>query len=1235
MVWLAIMSPSPPPPTSSSSHKIRIVRPGGGAGSASGSSAATASPTPTPSGTPSLKIKLSNKRPRGDGEGVGSHHANAAGPSSSPPPPPASSSASTPIRRRKRVPIRDALSRLVAQMIKRDAYAIFTQPVDESQVPGYRTIIQHPMDLGTMSGKVQRDEYPRVDQFKFDFLLVTGNAKVFNLPDSFYHVQAQKLEDWGLKAIEAAEAKGIRQHGDEPSPDPEPAPRPALTPIQMAQLSHASSSGSASPVDAPSHSTSSSTGVKRLSIKLKRPPSMGGGGASSNGSASPPAPRKKAKKSHRDSPSSERKASRPLVSSSLSRPPMLADSPSPASSDDEGVSRRQAMPASSDDSGDDNDDGRGDSASGSSESGSQGSDSDSDGDSDGDSSDEDSTSPSRHHDPYATSSSRHAASSHRVKTENDSDEEMEDASDDSDGESRSRTAASFRDSETPMPGGVPGSRKKQPPAYVIKPKVQQKRNAPIKVEESASAAIEKIMADAKAKGLPMTVSDAALEYRQTIRRNQPTKSLAYTLDGSLDLDQLRAAERADILASLGYLVDEATGAPIADDGMPELTATYPLHPDAQKHLDKLARSVPSDLLGIATNVDVRPRETTGSHYEHGLPSGHRRIPVSVPTAYAAVPRPQGPDGAFIPGEGLAQPHPSDLPYSWPHPLRSTGKDYEPPAQMDPLYPASTGDPAANRPKYRNKDFERENEGQANLRDWTYPHVSYSRLWDGSGDLAVWKEMDGALRSAGFGAGEAFQRWEESRALRFREMINAEEKQAVHICTDKAVRADDASRRGGKADDDDVTKPLPDDESELGLLHKMLQLDKELTLSQAALAGTEHKTHAALLPGERVRHTINGADFLTRELWGEATIPGIRPGHVGLAPIAVPGGVADGEMWARSVQSFIEGAVGGLAEDESDEGDEGEDGGQGVQDDKEAVTNGPAVGAANNATKSSATANGGFVTNGEAHIESNGAAANGVTVKTETPGETSRASPSPTPTPPPPPPPRTPHELLVNAHAQGLILDRPLFEYVRDEVVAPQTHFRSLTTLALLGESLRKFEQQRGDVIRNGEDGGDDDGEDASSRGSSPPPSTAPPLPPALTAINPESTAWVLLLLPLLWSSSSYLKRLWEAPMHIDTEHLMRKREDWMQPRVPAEYATRQPPAGQQWPMRMEEEKDWTSARIGAALQQYGEILVDLNGRIRAHKANDEDTAKMKDYLRLALLAISRLAPGWAIKVSRR
>ncbi|KAG0331945.1 hypothetical protein BG000_010454 [Podila horticola] len=92
--------------------------------------------------------------------------------------------------------------KLLDQFIKKDMYVLFTQPVDPKLVPDYATVIKNPMDLSTMRAKVERNFYPTIDEFLSDFQLVCDNARLYNAKDTLYWKQADKLWEWGSKAIE-------------------------------------------------------------------------------------------------------------------------------------------------------------------------------------------------------------------------------------------------------------------------------------------------------------------------------------------------------------------------------------------------------------------------------------------------------------------------------------------------------------------------------------------------------------------------------------------------------------------------------------------------------------------------------------------------------------------------------------------------------------------------------------------------------------------------------------------------------------------------------------------------------------------------------------------------------------------------------------------------------------------------------------------------------------------------
>lgn len=99
-------------------------------------------------------------------------------------------------------PLSQVLGALVAALMRRDSYQFFCEPVNADEVPGYREVITHPMDLGTMNKKVSAREYPDLDAFRADFLRVTRNAQLFNPPASIFHTAAKRLETWGLRAID-------------------------------------------------------------------------------------------------------------------------------------------------------------------------------------------------------------------------------------------------------------------------------------------------------------------------------------------------------------------------------------------------------------------------------------------------------------------------------------------------------------------------------------------------------------------------------------------------------------------------------------------------------------------------------------------------------------------------------------------------------------------------------------------------------------------------------------------------------------------------------------------------------------------------------------------------------------------------------------------------------------------------------------------------------------------------
>ncbi|KAG0185441.1 hypothetical protein DFQ28_009311 [Apophysomyces sp. BC1034] len=95
--------------------------------------------------------------------------------------------------------------KLLETLERRDAYGFFLEPVDTNIVRDYLTVIKRPMDFLTMREKLESGQYQHMEDFRDDFLLIMNNAKTYNAPDTIYWKSADKLLQYGLKAIERSE----------------------------------------------------------------------------------------------------------------------------------------------------------------------------------------------------------------------------------------------------------------------------------------------------------------------------------------------------------------------------------------------------------------------------------------------------------------------------------------------------------------------------------------------------------------------------------------------------------------------------------------------------------------------------------------------------------------------------------------------------------------------------------------------------------------------------------------------------------------------------------------------------------------------------------------------------------------------------------------------------------------------------------------------------------------------
>ncbi|ELQ42011.1 hypothetical protein OOU_Y34scaffold00240g18 [Pyricularia oryzae Y34] len=136
---------------------------------------------------------------------------------------------------------------------------IFAKPVDETRdgAPGYYSIIKKPMDLGTMTVKLQEGKYRSAADFKADFDLMLNNCFTFNPAGTDVHALARNLEAYfqdkwaGIDAYVAKHASraparrtsasspsaGIKDESEDEGPASEPEPEvPAAHLDQIREL---------------------------------------------------------------------------------------------------------------------------------------------------------------------------------------------------------------------------------------------------------------------------------------------------------------------------------------------------------------------------------------------------------------------------------------------------------------------------------------------------------------------------------------------------------------------------------------------------------------------------------------------------------------------------------------------------------------------------------------------------------------------------------------------------------------------------------------------------------------------------------------------------------------------------------------------------------------------------------------------------------------------------------------
>ncbi|KAG2767386.1 hypothetical protein PC129_g7575 [Phytophthora cactorum] len=107
--------------------------------------------------------------------------------------------------------VTDILLKLMSD--PRNRHGVFNSPVDPValELPTYTTIVQHPMDLGTIKRNLAAGEYLELEDFVSDVRLVFENAMLFNPESHYIHVDAQILLNRFNEAVKAEQNRQAKR----------------------------------------------------------------------------------------------------------------------------------------------------------------------------------------------------------------------------------------------------------------------------------------------------------------------------------------------------------------------------------------------------------------------------------------------------------------------------------------------------------------------------------------------------------------------------------------------------------------------------------------------------------------------------------------------------------------------------------------------------------------------------------------------------------------------------------------------------------------------------------------------------------------------------------------------------------------------------------------------------------------------------------------------------------------
>lgn len=121
---------------------------------------------------------------------------------------------------------------------------VFNTPVDvvKLNIPDYFTVIKHPMDLGTVKGRLSSGQYPSPHEFAADVRLTFSNAMTYNPPGNDVHFMAETLSKyfevrWKTIEKKLRSTSGVPSMPSKPGANVQIETKPGAVPAQRKKVS--------------------------------------------------------------------------------------------------------------------------------------------------------------------------------------------------------------------------------------------------------------------------------------------------------------------------------------------------------------------------------------------------------------------------------------------------------------------------------------------------------------------------------------------------------------------------------------------------------------------------------------------------------------------------------------------------------------------------------------------------------------------------------------------------------------------------------------------------------------------------------------------------------------------------------------------------------------------------------------------------------------------------------------